>query len=681
MGKHPDCIRAEDAVNLHSDIFGLRPLIIDIIHSRGHDTPEAIRRFIDPRYSDMHGPFEMHGMREAVTRIRNAIDAGEKIGIFADSDLDGITSLALLKELLNRFRIEPHLRYLTGEETYGMTDEIVDEFHRAGVGLIITVDAGTRDVPQIARARSLGMDVIVTDHHEEDSVLPDAIIVNPRIERCCYPFKHLAGVGVAFKLCHALLLSYLPSYQKTFWIACPSGNGFDYAIVKDYSILRIENSLSREELMHAFSEAGADSRVIIHSDEGTLTSVREMGITAHDFSDFIGVILSLPGASFDSICERLSMYIKLHGESIDTLAAILLEAQIIGSEKVRSFIDAAMGLVAIGSIADVVPLEKENRVLVKKGLDGLNAVSHPSISLLLNGNPATGRSIGWTVAPLLNTPGRVGRTELAVQFFIERDRVALRRIVSEIRGLNDERREFIAQFCSGVLEDIRNGNIDDSGGIIDVRADGIPEGYAGLIANRITDATGKPVIVSVMPPKKGLVKGSGRSRGGTPFFSIVQELRGRFDRIGGHENAFGFTALHEDLDGILAEISAMVKGTSINNLEQISGDCAISVKDIDVGLIRQVGLLEPFGSGNPEPLFRSSGIIPLSFNEFGSRHGKYHFNGNQALTAIGWGMADAMRDYFESGNPLDLLYRLENNTFNGTIRPRMILSEIEYSSS
>ncbi len=680
MATSPDCIGTEDAVSLHAENFGLSPLIVDIIRSRGHETPEAIRRFIDPRYSDMHGPFEMHGMREAVARLRTAIDAGEKIGIFADSDLDGITSLALLNELLSRFRIEPYLRYLSGEETYGMTDEIVNEFHRAGVGLIITVDAGTRDVPQIARARSLGMDVIVTDHHEEDRVLPDAIVVNPRIARCGYPFKHLAGVGVAFKLCHALLLSYLPSFEKEFWIACPSGEGFDYAVVRDYSILRFENSLSREEIMRALSEAGIDARVIIHRHEGIMNTVRERGIAAHEFSDFIGIILSMPGASFESIRERLSMAGTQQGESIDTLAAILLEAQIIGSEKVRSFIDAAMGLVAIGSIADVVPLVEENRVLVKKGLDGLNAVSHPSISLLLNGSPATGRSIGWTVAPHLNTPGRIGRTELAVQFFVERDRGALRRIVSEIRGLNDERREFIAQFCSGVLEDIRNGNIDDSGGIIDVRADGIPEGYAGLIANRITDATGKPVIVSVMPPKNGLVKGSGRSRGGTPFFSIVQELRGRFDRIGGHENAFGFTAPHGELDAILSEISAMFKGTSIIHQEQPSDVFEISAKNIDAGLIRQVGLLEPFGSGNPEPLFRTSGIIPMSFSEFGSRHGKYHFNGNQALTAIGWGMADAMREYFESGKPLDLLFRLENNTFNGTVRPRMILGEVNYST-
>jgi single-stranded-DNA-specific exonuclease len=442
----------------------------------------------------------------------------------------------------------------------------------------------------------------------------------------------------------------------------------------------MEHSLSRDDIMHALTGAGSNATAIVHRDEEAMTTIRDTGIPTYEFSDFIGMILSMPDASYESISLHLFYDRTIHDESIATLAAILLEAQIVGSEKMRSFIDTAMGLVAIGSIADVVPLEGENRVLVKKGMDGLNAVSHPSISLVLNETPATGRSIGWTVAPLLNTPGRLGKTELAVQFFIERDREAIRRIVSEISRLNDERREFIARYCAVAMDDIQSGRLDCSGGLIDIRADGIPEGYAGLIANRITDATGKPVIVSVLPPRNGLVKGSGRSRGGIPFFSIVQELRERFDRIGGHEHAFGFTVLHEDLDGVIAEISARVGGSSVIDEDRTSADCEISVKDVDVGFIRQLERLEPFGSGNPEPLFRASGVIPSSFAEFSARHGKYQFRGNPALTAIGWGMAEAMRNHYQGAKPLDLLFRLENNTFNGTVRPRMILVDIGSST-
>lgn len=671
----------QDAIDTHAALFGLHPLMVAMIHSRGQVTPESIDRFINPRYSDMHGPFEMRGMREAVSRLRRAIDNGEKIGIFADSDLDGITSLALLHECLKRFQIEPYMRYLTGDESYGMTDEIVNEFHRAGVSLVITVDAGTRDVKEIAHARALGIDVIVTDHHEEDDELPNAIVVNPRIAECSYPFKNLAGVGVAFKLCHALLISYLPSYGRSFCVVCHDDTGIGFASVRDYYVERIERSMSRDDLFVAINGLDEKATVIVHRDESILGYARKRGMICATFSEFIGMILSLQSASYESICDYLSMNREIYRESIGILVAILLEAQIVGSEKIRSFMDYSMGLVAIGSIADVVPLEGENRVLVKKGMDCLNRVRHPAISLVLNGNRVTGRSIGWTVAPLLNTPGRIGRTELTVRFFTEKDKGNLKRIVDEISGLNNDRRDFIAGFCDRVCEDIRDGRLDASGGIIDIRAHGIPEGYAGLIANRISDMTGKPVIVSVMPPRNGLVKGSGRSRGGMPFFSIVQELRGRFDRIGGHENAFGFTAPCEELDGILTEICSMVNDAPPGDREPASADCEVSVEAIDVGFIRQLEFLEPFGSGNPEPLFRSRGSVPDAFKEFGAGHGKYLFNRNASLTAIGWGMAEVMKDYFDSGKPLDLIFRLENNIFNGSVRPRMILNEVKYSSA
>ncbi len=667
------------SIRRHAELFRLDPHIAAILHSRGLKTPAQIDVFLNPMLSDMHGPFQMDGMRPAVERIRRAVNSGEKIGIFADSDLDGITSLAILHTFFTRINVDPYLRYLTGEESYGMTVEIVNDCVRAGVKLLITVDSGTRDVSEIAYARGQGLDIIVTDHHEEDIELPDAILVNPRLSGCPYPFKELAGVGVAFKLCHALLLSYLPSFNRSFLIIHGSDDGHSAALVRDFSVERLDRSLTGPDVERAIASLADNSLILVHGNCVFSGCPLPQGVVFADFTQFVAGIVQSSSATFAGICMHLSIDTTIHITDIETLVRIFLEAQMVGSDKIRSFIDSVIGLVSIGSIADVVSLTGENRVLVKKGMESLSRMTHPAISMLLNGEQVSSRAIGWSVAPLLNTPGRVGRTELAVRFFIEKDREALRSIVSEIRELNDERREFISVFCARVMADIHGGEDTMRGGLVYIKADSIPEGYAGLIANRISDATGKPTIVTVMPPRNGLVKGSGRSRSGIPFFSLVEEFRDRFERIGGHENAFGFTASFDQIDEIINDIGSTIEGFPSVPSEPVI-DCEIPVEMIDISFIRQVQLLEPFGNGNSEPIFLTRGLRLSSFIVFGGSHGKFLFPGRSGLTAIGWGMATVMRDFFDSGKQLDLVYRLENNAFNGTVRPRMIIISIHFSS-
>jgi single-stranded-DNA-specific exonuclease len=662
----------------HAALFGLNSVIISILHSRGYDTPPAIEEFLNPRMADMHSPFMLSGMHQAIARVRKAIENGERIGIFADSDLDGITSLAVVHSLLKRMKIDPFLRYLKNDENYGMTREIIDEFARNGVNLIITVDSGTRDVSEIAYARSLGMDVIVTDHHEQDAEVPDAIIVNPKISGDPYPFKGLAGVGVSFKLCHALLLSYLPSYNKTFLIVAVERAGYSISWIRNCVIERIAEAASPEAVEQAISAMEDEATVLVHGDNQSRFKTPQGKTKIYPYVGFISDILRKKFNDIEEVCSYFNLKRHLYVREIDILNKLFLDTQMAGSDKIRQFIDSVIGLVSIGSIADVTPLTGENRLLVKYGIDALNGKAHENLSMLARVTPITSRTIGWGIAPVLNTPGRLGKTDLAVSFFIETDRRALSRIAAEIKTLNENRRSFITEFCARIMDDINAGTLKSDGRLIFIKTAEITDGYAGLIANRISDATGKPVIVAVLPGKEGIIKGSGRSRGGVKFFSCAGKFSDRFERIGGHENAFGFTVKAHRIDEIVESIEQSL-GEFEAPEDEILIDQELEMDRINIQFIDELRMLEPFGNGNGEPVFITRNVRFASFNQFGANHGKYMVSENNALAAIGWGMGPLMKDLFHSGRPLDVVYRLEINSFNGSVTPRMILMDIKQS--
>ncbi|MBN2160287.1 MAG: single-stranded-DNA-specific exonuclease RecJ [Spirochaetes bacterium] len=667
-----DAARVEE----HAALFSIDGTIIRILHSRGYDTPELIEPFLNPRLGDLHSPFLIDGMSEAVVRMRRAIEDRERIGIFADSDLDGITSLAVMHTLLARFKINPFIRYLKDDENYGITRDIIDEFHHNAVKLLVTVDSGIRDVSEIAYARSLGMDVIITDHHEQDVSLPDAVILNPKVIACSYPFKHLAGVGIAFKFCHALLLSYLPSYGRRFVIIGPVDSG-------GYVVSCIRNCIAESQvtvsgddgLLGAVEPIIPEDIILYHVESLPESFIEACGSAVlRPFLDFLLQIFNTPATDLGAICDRLTINRRAYNAEMVILNKLFMEAQLAGSEKVSGFIDSILGLVSIGSIADVIPLVGENRILVKTGIDRLNRIKHPALSKLINGDAINARVIGWGIGPLLNTPGRIGKTELTVSFFIENEPGVLDAVISEIKSLNENRKIFINQFCSKILKDIEAGTIPSFGSLIYIKTGDIPDGYAGLVANRISDATGNPVIVAVLPGKNGFIKGSGRSRGGMEFFSRVEKLRDRFERIGGHENAFGFTARDTDVDGIIRDIGNFLdQRPSAPAMNDICWE--LDPASITTGFINDIARMEPFGNGNAEPVFISRGIRVESFVQFGNGHGKYIIFEGNPLTAIGWGMGHLMKDYFERGDKLDIIYRLENNIFNGTVSPRMIILE------
>jgi len=667
-------------VEQFSGTLHISEFLSSILSVRGIRTvPEAFR-FISPRISHLHSPFSMKGMREAVIRIRRVIEQGERVGIFADSDLDGITSLAVALQLLERFGVEVHVRYPVGNENYGLTGEVIDEMREEGVTLLLTLDSGIRDVSEIASARQCGIDAIVCDHHEPDAVLPDAIVVNPKQEDCPYPFKDLAGVGVALKLCHAVLMSYCQSYDVPFFL-----------ITRDDDTLwaaRIFNGVCEAIIDHAtiddiglFIESDGTGTVV-YDDLGNDVDIQALlrQRTSYRLSDLVSSAETSSTRTLDEIGALFSLRREFYHRKIDFLTAIFAELEYAHTPKIRDFLHSVIGLVALGTIADIVPLVGENRTLVSQGMQSLAATEHFGMSYLLrNYDTVSSKVIAWNIAPLLNAPGRFGETELIARFFIEKEQRAVEGIVDAMVQLNEERKSIVSAFYEKTRGDIEAGTIDATSPVFFVRAD-IPEGLSGLVANRISETLNKPVIVVSPIGESEYVKGSGRALEAFNFLSFVKPFAHLFERYGGHEQAFGFTARIAVLDEIQKWVEQSAGGSyGADRFMEVDLEIPLAVVDMD--FVRSLSVFEPHGHQNGEITFLSRGVEIAGYRRIGreGNHGIYVLRGAPSVEAVGWNKADIMGEFSRNGRA-DIVYHLELHSYNGLVSPRLVILDMDQAS-
>ncbi|PKL35142.1 MAG: single-stranded-DNA-specific exonuclease RecJ [Spirochaetae bacterium HGW-Spirochaetae-1] len=670
-----------------SGIFNVSKKIIEIMHNRGVSTFEDIDSYLFPRLSSMHSPFLLEGIFPAVDRIRKAISGKEKIGIFADSDLDGLTSLTILYNLFKKFSIEIFYRFPLNDEAYGLSRNIIQEFINADITLLITVDSGIRDIDEIACIREKNIDVIITDHHEPDELLPDAVIVNPKKHTCQYPFKHLAGVGVAFKVGYAVLLSYLPSFNKSFLLVTTENEKYYTSKILNYTPGPVEETSVFEDVVK-IAEGLNDGDYVLYHEESLYKKMMQQTRSSINYLslwDLFPVAMQ-DGAQntpdrLEKLFSRSAIKDTIYHRKIDRLKILFQEAQVLNSPRVLEFIQFSLALVSIGSIADVMPLTGENRVLSHYGLKFLGKTEHTGLACLVTDDAVTSKTIGWDIAPLLNTPGRFGKAQLTADFFLEDDTSIVLEIIKSIKKLNEDRKNLVSNIQSNIERDISEGKIHVSHNMVHIEYSEIPDGLAGLIANRISDLLKKPVIVTVFPAKDGMVKGSGRSINNFNMLEIVEKHAELFDRLGGHSQAFGFTIKEENLGKAIDNIMESIKTTPVIE-SNIAIDAELSIKDVSSYFIKSLSVLEPYGKGNEDPVFITRNVRINSFSRFGQsgNHGKYGIEGNGGLTAIGWGQADKMVDYFNKTGGVDLVYTLEVNKFRGNLYPRMVIVDMDVSA-
>jgi single-stranded-DNA-specific exonuclease len=660
------------AVSALSAQYAISDICAKLLASRGITGLLNAGTFLYPRLSSMHSPFLFENMEAAIARFRQAIDKKEIVALFSDSDMDGITSLTILRTMLDSANIECIGRFPVGDENYGLTKDIIDEMNHKGAKLLITLDCGIRDIEEIAYARSLGMDVIVCDHHEQADSLPDAFIIDQKINGSTYPFRELAGAGVAFKMCLALLFSYLPGYGRRYGFLYKEKDEerLSYFVVKNGVQIEAKNGFTVEDISSVLNDIHSLFYCNLSVDES-----ERLKQLCEGCMPFEEMIISHGGILQQKMDCTLKTYLALpdtYPASIgELLKEFFFEISFIRPKKIKACIDIWLPLVALGTIADIVPLRDENRVLVAKGLSLFKNSVMPSIASLSNEfGDITVTSVAWKIAPLLNTPGRLGKTDLVADYLGAQTEEECSVLLQVIKKLNDERRKSIKEQMDYFTLEIENGNYKEASNFNFILTDRVSDGFTGLVANRIAELTGKPSIVVSDSPGKDILKGSGRAPDGIDFLSYLEPFSEDFVRFGGHSKAFGFSIMRSAISDMVAKIDASMNTVPTGKTVKYADVSADNPAQLVSFFKKEYERLEPFGTGNEEPLFFSENVRGESFSAFGneSKHGKYSFSG---ISAVGWGNAAEMRIFYETGNKINMLYRIENDPYTGKMRAKI----------
>ena len=534
--------------------LSVHPTVARLLCMRGFADPEAAGRFLNPSLDHLHDPFRLADMERAVLRLERALAQKERIAIHGDYDVDGITSTVILRRALEMLGgtvvhfIPERLR-----DGYGLQPAAIERLHAGGVGLIVSVDCGIRGADAARRARDLGVDLIITDHHEPDGSLPDAhAVINPKRRDCTYPDKHLAGVGVALKLVQALCLR----AGRSKW---------------------------------------------------------------------------LPG------------FVKI---------------------------------AALGTLADVVPLVGENRVIARHGLAGLSRGPHTiGLRALLEAAGLAGKTIdsyqvAFMVAPRVNAAGRMSTPDIATRLLLATgDGMAgeARALAQQLNDENLRRQQEEAELVAQARKAIETDPAVGAHNVLVVGGDGWHRGVIGIAASKLVDAYHKPAVV--LSVEGDVAHGSCRSIPDFDMLAALERCADLFVRFGGHQQAAGLTMEAARVPEFRARINAWAD--EVLEPDQLRPrlriDAPLSLRAITPDLVRGLDALGPFGMANPRPVFHARPVEivegPRALKE---RHLKMTFSQDgRRFRAIAWRAAEraGFLDRHRAG--VDLAFSLERNEFQG----------------
>ena len=579
--------QSEEAIKQLARDTDLSEMMSRLLYTRGFQTASAVRSFLHKDEVRMHDPFLMQDMDLAVARIEQALENQEKIAIYGDYDVDGVTSVSLLYlYLTERGGNVGYYIPSRSREGYGLSNPAINRLKQEhAVNLMITVDTGITANQETEYAKSLGIDTVITDHHECHAEIPHACaVVNPHRPDDSYPFKELAGVGVVFKLVCALE------------IAKARRNG-----------------------------------------EPDISAVRRI---CHTYGD----------------------------------------------------------LVSIGTIADVMPIMDENRLIVALGLGLISKTDRPGLRALIDAasgnNTAKKRKInssfiGFGLAPRMNAAGRVSSASIAVELLLSEDDSTARKLAEELCELNVQRQveeNRIAEQAYKMIDKTLDPKKDR---VIVLHDDSWQQGIIGIVSSRITEKYGLPSIlisfdgsVEGEPCMTDLGKGSGRSVRGMNLVDALAYCEDLLVRFGGHELAAGLTVRRSCIDDFRARINEY----AATHLDEdalclsLDADCEVQMNELTMRLATELDYLEPFGISNPVPNFvlkdaKIVRVLPMG----AGRHTKLIVEKDGILmNAIWFGMTVSELP-FEETDPIDLLFQLNVNEYQGTTSLQMIVQDARVS--
>jgi len=555
----------ESSVKRLSEELCISPITARFLAARGIACAREASIFLRPGLEQIPDPSSMPGMDAAVSCIGEALTSGRRIGIFGDYDVDGVTAAALLADFLKSLGHDPAVMLPERlERGYGIDAQAVDGLTRRGAKLIITVDNGIRATAAAARARELGIDLVVTDHHVPEGPLPDAAaIVNPKLIEGCSPFKDLSGCGVAFMLAIALR-----------------------------------------------------------------RSLRESG--------------ALPSPE----------------------------------PNLRELLD----VVALGTIADIMPLTGINRVLTAFGLDELKRAKRPGLRALIEISGAWPQDMNpgivtYRLAPRINAAGRMGSAARALGLLLTDDDREARSVARDLDRANGERQRLEERALREATRMIDvAGTVPD--GIV-VHSKGWHVGVIGIVAAKLVERYGRPAVVISLDPSPP--RGSARSPEGIDLLGALSPCAGCLVQYGGHAQAAGLT-IEQDMicDFTMHFTDACGRQGRSAGRPSLEIDACVAAGDIDEELVGELMTCAPFGVGNPEPVLALRGVTVTDARTVGGGHLKLSVSsGEGAFEAIGFNMADMMP---AQSTAVDIAFTPQFNTWNGRTAIQLKIKDIANSS-
>lgn len=691
-----------DLVREFSSRFDIDLLTAAILVRRGIGNYEELVYYLENDARFLHNPFHFSEMEDAVDRARTAVEEGEKVFIFGDRDVDGITSTVLLYKELRKHNIEVHWTLPQGDDPYGLTMAAVEECVASDVSLIFTVDCGISNHEEISYARSKGIDTIILDHHNPHDTIPNAAaIINPKIEDSGYPFDGLAGCAVVAKFIWALRFSYTPLYNHPICLlnVRPGNETFVIEAVKMVNLMEtdriIENivpglMVERSRLFDFLS----NQEIYIYDENLQKKMLLQIFGEAVEFNgidaapEIWKTYPKLQNKSLFRIRElsRIAKYQKKEFLEIDIFINLFTSYYMSREDTLGKEYVEIMDLIALGTIADLMPLTNENRILVKLGMELLNEGKRPGIYELMFKQNILVKTLGtkdiaWNLSPLINATGRMGVPEKAVRLFLSEDPKERKDLADEIISLNKERKLLGEKAWDSVITEAHRSYEEFEKKLVFVTGKNIHRGVTGIIAARLVNKFNAPaVVVSI---QDNMAIGSVRSAGTVNVKNMLAKCSSIFIDFGGHDFAAGFSMENgrtETLRQCLLRASAEIE-ISEKEGEEIFVDAELPVKHMTPDLIKVVERLEPYGEGNQPLTFLLKDVVISGMSIIGKterQHIKMTVDaGKNSWPAIFWGAAERAERDFSKGDSVHLLFRLGRNYFQNTEHLQLTVLDIK----
>jgi single-stranded-DNA-specific exonuclease len=695
-----------DQVRNIAKTYDLDLLTASILLRRGISDPEQIAFFLEKDLRFLHNPFLFTAMEDAVDRILLAAEEGEKVMVFGDSDTDGVTATTLMVEVLRILGIEASWRVPMGEEPYGLSMEAVESFALEKGSLIITVDCGISNHEEVERASELGVDVIVCDHHKlQVEKAPQAVaVIDPKIEGCGYPFRDLAGAGVALKVAMALLFAKTAFYKQSVALFAIR-QGEKETLVEAVKIHNLVETARFSESLEAGSPRTAavlerlarflsGRSIFVYDKKSTDLYFRQIfgpgvDMESYDIAEDLGRLgARFRGKNLDQLAPVLgvSTYSSLPKSPIDVLATIfsLLAAAQSGleSDEIARFLQLA----ALGTIADLMPLKDENRIIVRHGVQGISTRPRQGIEELLKAlgirRTLSATEIAWQLTPLINAAGRVGSPDIALRLLLAEALEIREKAVEEILKANGERKRLGAEVWDSVYPLAAKSYESTNRRYILVGAKEVKSGITGLLASKMVGVFKVPAIVAAFKDN-GVVVGSIRTANGMKISGLLSRCADLFIDYGGHDAAAGFSLRIPDWEIFLEKAQDYLRSVEMTVAEEtILIDAELPHRYLKPEVYEIAQAFEPFGEEN-RPLVFFSKSVPVVDAQIVGKSAKSHLKltldfGTYKWPALLWDGADRLeRDFsFKANDKIDILFKITMNRWNGEEKPQLELFDL-----